>query len=390
MKICILTPRFSFPESGGDLLRINHVVRYLKSQGHHLILISYLEKGQTPTITEDLYDRVYTIRRSRISSLLQSARFLLSGKPIQCGYYYSRRFQKLFHQVIQKEQPDLYVSHLMRMLPFIENEGKVGQTIVEMTDALSKTYQLSSNARGSWLKRVMYDIEKRIIGPYELSVIKKYPKVVLVSQSDADYLSKQLNPSDRIHLTVHTNGVNLSPRPSKVYDCNKICFIGNMVSLPNQDAAIFFAQNVFPLIHRANPDARFYIVGNNPPSSVRSLADDKRIFVTGFIEDMDGFIADMCVAVAPVNIAAGIQNKVLVAMASKIPVVLSSLIAKPISELKPGENCFVCDTPQSYADSCLHLMNDSQLRNQMAEKGYDMVKQYYVWSAKLKGYELLP
>ena len=47
MNICILTPRFPYPQFGGDALRINEIARYLKQQGHHLILVS-LSDGANP------------------------------------------------------------------------------------------------------------------------------------------------------------------------------------------------------------------------------------------------------------------------------------------------------------------------------------------------------
>ena len=89
-------------------------------------------------MAKEIFSKIYTVKRSKWDSLLYSALFLLRGKPIQCGYYYSRRYLKLFHSVVQNEAPDLYVSHLVRMLAFIEKEDVTQRTIVEMTDALTK------------------------------------------------------------------------------------------------------------------------------------------------------------------------------------------------------------------------------------------------------------
>lgn len=113
------------------------------------------------------------------------------------------------------------------------------------------------------------------------------------------------------------------------------------------------------------------------------------IYVVSIVDDLNKFVADSCIAVAPVQIAAGIQNKVLVAMANAIPVVLTSLIAKAIPELHDGENCFIRDDNQSFADICLELLNNQRLRTTMREQGRKMVIDHYSWDEKLKGYELL-
>lgn len=119
------------------------------------------------------------------------------------------------------------------------------------------------------------------------------------------------------------------------------------------------------------------------------LDNGKNIFVTGFVDDLNKFVSDSCIAVAPVQIAAGIQNKVLVAMANAIPVVLTSLIAKAIPELHDGENCFIRDDNQSFADTCISLIEDTNLRIKIRERGRKIVIDHYSWEEKLKGYETL-
>ena len=388
MKICILTPRFPLPENGGDLLRICNVSRYLKSQGHELVLVSYTEKEPELEMAKEIFGKIYTIRRSKWNSLLYSTLFLLRGKPIQCGYYYSRKYRRLFHNVVEAEKPDLYESHLVRMLAFVEKEGVTEQTIVEMTDALTKAYYLVSGAKGSLLKRFMYSIEKHFIGRYELLVAKQYPKVVLVSQSDIDFLKKDLK-GECASLALHTNGVILPETFSENYDPDKVCFLGNMVSLQNQDAAIYFAKEIFPKILKEKPNAKFYIVGNKPPKKIINLGNGKNIFVTGYVKDLNAFISDACVAVAPVRIAAGIQNKVLVSMSNAVPVVLTPLIAAPIPELQDGQNCFISQDPDEFASRCVKLMSDRQLRMEVGRHGREMVKKNYAWEFKLRGYEII-
>jgi len=389
MKICILTPRFPLPECGGDLLRINNIARYLKSRGHQLVLVSYTEETPDMEAAQEIYDKVFTINRSKIASAFYSAVFMLTGRPIQCGYYYSLAFKRLFKRVVKNEAPDLYISHLLRMVPFLESAELQERSIVEMTDALSKTYALSSGAKGNRLLRNVYKIEKRLIASYEKYVISNYPKVVLVSQPDIAFLSSKIDARHIHSLALHANGVGCSSQISGHIDTNKICFIGHMQSLQNQDAVIHFVNDIFPLILDKKPDMRFYVVGAHPPKSILKLDNGKNIFVTGFVDDLNQYIADSCIAVAPVQIAAGIQNKVLVAMSNGIPVVLTSLIAKAIPELHDGENCFVCDDDQTFADKCIQLIENENLRAVMRERGRQTVIQNYSWQSKLEGYEVL-
>ena len=387
MRICILTPRFPFPQYGGDALRINEVARHLKQQGHELILVSLSDEKNTPLErAHELYDRVYFVKRNRIMSLINGVTHFISGKPIQCGYYYSKAYKELLQKVIDKEKPDLYVSHLLRMVPYLYELNLEDKSIIEMTDALSKTYLLSSNAQGVGLLKYVYILEQRLIAKYEKFVVKHFPKVVLVSQADIDYLKERI-PGGTPSLALHSNGVGYIDEISTSYNVDKICFLGNMRSMQNQDAALYFAKEVFPLVKKQHPNAKFYIVGSLPPPNIQAIASDD-IIVTGFVEDLEGFIKDACLLVAPVRVAAGIQNKVLVAMGCGIPVVMTSLISHAIPELKNGENCLISDGAENIAASCHKLITNREERNSIAIKGYNMVKDSYSWHEKLKGYEI--
>ena len=388
MRICILTPRFPFPQYGGDALRINEVAKHLKQQGHELILVSLSDERVTPIEqAHELYDKVYFVKRNRIMSLVNGAMHFINGKPIQCGYYYSKAYKELLQKVIDKEQPDFYVSHLLRMVPYLYELGLEDKSIIEMTDALSKTYLLSSKAQGVGLLKYVYILEQRLIANYEKFVVKHFPKVVLVSQADIDYLKERIS-GETPSLALHSNGVGYINEISTSYNVDKICFLGNMRSMQNQDAALFFAKEVFPLVKKQHPNAKFYIVGSLPPPNIQAIASDD-IIVTGFVEDLEGFIKDACLLVAPVRVAAGIQNKVLVAMGCGIPVVMTSLISHAIPELKNGENCIISDEAEAIAASCHRLMTNREERNSIAIKGYNMVKEHYSWYEKLKGYETL-
>ena len=388
MNICILTPRFPYPQFGGDALRINEIARYLKKQGHHLILVSLSDDANPPVAqAKELYDKVYFVKRNKVMSLLIGAINFLLGKPIQCGYYSSNAYRRLFREVIQKEKPDLYISHLLRMVPYLSELHLEQKSIIEMTDALSKTYILSSKAQGVGLLKYVYKLEQKLIARYEKYVTTHYPKVVLVSQADIDYFKQNIQ-GDTASLALHSNGVGYIENISTAYDVDKICFMGNMRSMQNQDAAIYFANEIFPLIKHKRPTAKFYIVGSLPPGNIQTLASDD-IIITGFVDDIEAFLSDACLLVAPIRVAAGIQNKVLVGMGCGIPVVLTSLISHAIPELTDGENCLIRDGEQPFADACLRLMGDPSLRNSMAQRGYEMVKKHYSWEEKLRGYEIM-
>ncbi len=388
MKICILTPRFPYPQYGGDVLRINEIARYLKSKGHTLVLVS-LSDDATPDLetAEKLYDKVYFVRRKKLQSYLNALLFFVQRKPMQCGYYASADYEKLLRQVIADEQPDLYISHLLRMAPYLERLGLQRHSIIEMTDALSRTYAMSLNAKKGGLLKFVYHFEQRLMAQYEQYVIRTFPKTVLVSESDEAFL-RERGCEDATSLYTYTNGVHCVDKISEDYDATRISFVGNMRTLQNQDAVLYFVHDIYPKIKKVLPDVKFHIVGSLPPPSIQTLVSDD-IFVTGFVDDIEAEIQKSALIVAPVRVAAGIQNKVLQAMACGVPVVLSDLLCPAIPQLQDGVNCAVAHTEEDFSAACIKLLQDKQYRNDMAKCGYDMVIRHYSWDEKLSGYESL-
>ncbi|GHV72033.1 hypothetical protein AGMMS49928_27050 [Spirochaetia bacterium] len=190
-------------------------------------------------------------------------------------------------------------------------------------------------------------------------------------------------------LYVYTNGIRCLPEIQNEYDMNKIVFVGNMRTLQNQDAVHFFIDDILPLAKKVIPQAVFHIIGAEPPLDIQKMADGKNIIVSGFINSIEDEIKNAAVAVAPVRIAAGIQNKVLISMACSIPVVLTSFISIGIPELVSTKNCIIADEKADFANAIILLIQNEDMRNSIGKAGYDMVKTEYSWNKRLSGYEEL-
>lgn len=196
MKICILTPRFPFPENGGDVLRINNICRYFKSKGHTIILVTYCSQydiENQKSIPEQLYDKIYYIKRNKFVSLVNSIFAFVLNKPIQLGYYFSFSYLFTFKRIIKNECPDLYVAHLLRMVPYLNLCHLQDKSIIEMTDVLSKTYGMSGKFPVFSLKKIIYWIEKNRIASYEYQTATSYKKCILVSWKDKEYFETYFN-----------------------------------------------------------------------------------------------------------------------------------------------------------------------------------------------------
>jgi glycosyltransferase involved in cell wall biosynthesis len=100
--------------------------------------------------------------------------------------------------------------------------------------------------------------------------------------------------------------------------------------------------------------------------------------VTGWVDDMRESIGRATVAVCPVVVKVGIQNKILEAMALGLPVVSSREGAEGI-EAEEGRDFLVADDPAAFAAEVCRLLDDAELRARIGRAGRRYVETQHRW-----------
>jgi glycosyltransferase involved in cell wall biosynthesis len=157
---------------------------------------------------------------------------------------------------------------------------------------------------------------------------------------------------------------------------------------PNVDAVGDFVSRILPRVWARRPETEFYIVGMDPAAAVRRLADGRRIVVTGRVDDVRPFFESATVAVAPLRIARGLQNKVLEAMAMRVPVVASPAAFNGINA-EAGRDILVADDPEAFSRGVVSLLDDPAFRERHAAAARACVEQNHHWARILDGLERL-
>jgi sugar transferase (PEP-CTERM/EpsH1 system associated) len=386
VNILFLTSRLPFPPVGGDRLRTFQFVRYL-GRRHRVTIASFVEhEGEVEEAARyrDLYHRLVPVVLPREQSHLNCLRGLASSLPLQVHYYSSPRMRSVVAGELARERYDAVVCHLIRMTKYLPEDGGV-RTVVDFCDAISLLHQRNrALAPRFGLQPLINAVEAHRVESYERAAIARADASIFISGVDADHF-RQTGLSRGV--TVISNGVDTAqfafdagPR-----DDNRIVFVGNMRTFPNTDAVVHFVEEVFPLIRKERPAARFEIVGNEPSKRVRALHDGRSVVVTGRVDSVIPYVAGAALVVAPMRTCAGVQNKILEALAVGTPVVTTTIGAEG---LEPGI-LTIADAPQDFARAALELMNQPHLRRERALVGRSYVEKHYTWEKSLESLDSL-
>ena len=155
-----------------------------------------------------------------------------------------------------------------------------------------------------------------------------------------------------------------------------ILFVAGFAHSPNEDAALWFVKDIFPIIKSILADVRLFIVGSNPTEKVQEL-ESNDVIVTGYVadENLAEFYRNARVAVVPLRFGAGVKSKVTEALRHGIPLVTTSIGAQGLNDLNTA--AFVVDVPEQFADSVIKLLKYDDLWENYAKKGQKYAQTHF-------------
>jgi glycosyltransferase involved in cell wall biosynthesis len=189
---------------------------------------------------------------------------------------------------------------------------------------------------------------------------------------------------DGAHTSVIPNGVDLdfwSRNPGTPRGLDTMVLTGAMDYAPNKDAALFLIEQILPRVRRRVPGARLLIVGRDAPPDLVHAGKQAGACVTGLVPDVRPYLEEATVFVAPLRFGAGIQNKLLEAMAMGVPVVASPLAAEGLrtenGEVPP---LVLARTPEKYVEHIVRSFEQARMNPEPDLDARAYVARNFVWS----------
>jgi polysaccharide biosynthesis protein PslH len=377
MRILCLTSRLPYPPDRGDRLRAYHILRHL-GQEHELTLVSFIRREAERDHIQHLgaFCRdVRVVHQGGLGSAVTTGLNLWRSEPLQTLYYRSSAMQRQIDALLANNGFQAAYIHLFRMAPYLTDHRELYR-IVDLTDVISQEVARSLPYRSRpW--RLIYTLERPRIERYEKVVANTFEETWLISEQDRQVLSASCPEAN---IQVVPNGVDLEQlfplgEPAVPHS---LIFVGHMRVPHNVDAAVYLVSELLPLVQRQFPDCRLTLVGANPGPEVLGLAENPAVTVTGYVADLNRYLNRAAIFVAPLRFAAGVQNKVLEAMAAGRPVVTTSLVNQGLGA-QPERDLLIADTAAEQANQIGRLLVDPKLASHVGLAGRSFVARRFSW-----------
>lgn len=380
MRIICTTPDFHHPLVPSSH-RHYHFIKEL-SKRHELTWFTLAQKQVPEIALEEMREYTESMHVYRTSSEAAPAsnsrlqKFLWRRKTIH-------RMAADFNSLIQRAPFDVVLFHGKILFPLISKcELPV---VVDFCDATSMrfTHQMRHEPlRRMPLIAMQYLLAKRL----ENSLLRKSKEIAFISARDRSAVV-----GNDITFEVVPNGVDpdfWSPARTKV-EPYTIALTGGMNYPPNESAALTLIRKIMPLLRKRFDRPKLLLIGRTPTEALKreaALHDD--VTLTGTVDDVRPWMNRASVFAAPIPFASGMQNKALEAMAMKLPVVTTSVVAQGVRLNGVGDPpVVVADDDQAFASEIIRLLEDERKRNELGEFGRKYVEENFSWISSAMKFE---
>jgi len=390
--LLLLVHRIPFPPNKGDKIRSYHLLKFLATC-YQVHLGTFVDEVEDLAYVPELSGLCAThtaIPLDPRSARLRSVSGFITGEALTLPYYRSSALRRWVERSVEVHGIRKAIAFSSAMAQYVLDMKL--RVVVDFVDVDSLKWTQYSQRR-NWPSSFVYRREGRKLLSFERAAAAGGVASVFVTRSEAALFAQSV-PEFRSRIVVIENGVDteyFSPR----LECTSpfaedelaLVFTGAMDYWPNTDAVTWFAREVLPLIRRHRPSVRFYIVGMKPSATVRALATEPGVVVTGAVPDVRPYLQHASVVVAPLRVARGVQNKILEAMAMGRPVVASTAAGQGVSA-QVGLDFEQAADPQEFASKVVRLL-DPAVALETGRRARERVRAAYNWNRNMAGFREL-
>ncbi|MEI8213226.1 MAG: TIGR03087 family PEP-CTERM/XrtA system glycosyltransferase [Planctomycetota bacterium] len=384
----MLTHRVPYPPNRGDRIRAYHMIRFLAD--HAEILLGSV--ADEPWGKEDEKALREVCSEVSLHRLHPHVRWLRAGwskgtgRSATVGAFYSPTLARVVQEWTSGQPLDgaiLYCSSMGQYIGSFANRPK--RILVDLVDVDSQKWDDYAD-KSSGMKKLLYRHEANRVRSLEHRLEGLADAISVVSQEEAD-LYARCHPGGA--ATAISNGVDHSFfSPASIAEETwklhrrgrpQLVFVGVLDYLPNVQGLKWFCREVLPALRSKYDGIELQMVGRNPSQEVRELGGLPGVRLIGEVDDVRPYILASDFAIAPLQIARGIQNKVLESLACERPVIATVQAATGI-ENNPG--MIVANSPQEWGSAVDGLQDTARYENAKRSARQCVVRSYS-WNAKL-------
>jgi sugar transferase (PEP-CTERM/EpsH1 system associated) len=379
VKVLFLSQRVPWPPDRGDRITTSHFLEHFLARGAAVRVGCLAEDDADEAAARTLAQRVAAVCAPRIDrrrNKLTSLRGLLTGEALTLPFFRSRPLMRAVRRWLAEDPVDLIWVYSSSMAQYaLAHTGALRVMQFAELDS-DKWLQFAARSRG--IARAVYAREARLLLEFERRVARAFDVSFVVSEVERDLFRQRIPDVDPLVLPNGVDVEHFRSRGDAVRHPQTIVFTGVMDYEPNVDGVLWFAAECWPAIRRRVPDARFLVVGSKPVQRILDLQRQPGIEVTGRVPETPPYFDRAAVAIAPLRLARGVQNKVLEAMSMGLPVVSSRAAAQGLGD-GAADALVIAEGSDATITAVCELLEDPPRALSLGARAARFVREHFRW-----------
>ncbi len=377
-----------------NLIRVRpyNLIRYLSERGNQVTLVTLWTSPEERKDLEAIRpycQAVYAFELTKQRSYWNCLAALPTSNPLQSVYCWQPEAAQKIHSILQEMDFDIiHIEHLRGArygldLLLRESGDHLPPIVWDSVDNISHLFRQASQESQSLLSRLLTGFELKKTELFEAQAARLFTNTTVTSPVDKQaFLALDREQGDPERIFVLQNGVDLDyfqPDERIQREPESLVVSGKLSYHANISMVLFLAREIMPLIWKQKPEVKLTIVGKDPSKEIQALDETRGVTVTGTVADIRPYLLRATAALTPIVYGAGIQNKVLEAMACGTPVVSTPQAISALSAL-PGEDLLVEQEPEAFARAVVDLLDDPEQQRRLSAAGRCYVEDHHHWN----------
>jgi sugar transferase (PEP-CTERM/EpsH1 system associated) len=375
-RLLMVTHRVPHPPNCGDRIRTWNTLNQLAADFdiHLACLCDEPVHLQSWRALARLTHTVAIQPLGKARRLLGGAASLLTGGSISEGAFYTASLQKTIDEWVADRAFDAALAVCSSTAGYIEHLP-ISRKVLDLVDVDSQKWaDYAASSRG--LGRLLFGLESRRLARTEQRLAGVFQTIALTTEREAELFARIAPAANTI---VVPNGVNL-PVPTPLPIAPPVAvFTGMLDYRPNVEGISWFAREIWPAVRSAIPAAQLRIVGRSAGEPIRRLAQIPGVRLIGEVDDVQRQLDAAHVAIAPLSIARGVQNKALEAMAAGRPVIVTPAVAAGITGAQHGRELLVADSTAQWIESTKQMLKPNMAATLIGRAARRFVERHHRW-----------
>jgi hypothetical protein len=388
LNILYLCHRFPFKPKRGGKIRPFNMIRHLHEAGHMVTVCSLARSEAEAEEGRGIAPHCGHFEIGLVSEPLQMARMVARlpiVTPSSMGYFYSADLARKVRALLATQPFDLIFVHCSSVAQYVEHVQGIPK-ILDFGDMDSQKWLEYAHYK-PWPLSWGYRLEGTKMLWAEKRLARRFDLCTATTRAEWQTLEHYGTGAATGWFPNGVDAKLFSPGDGR-YDPDTLSFIGRMDYYPNQECMTRFCRDVWPLLKARRPSLKLKIVGADPTPQIRALGNLDGVTVTGSVPEVQPYVLESALMVAPLAIARGTQNKILEAMAMGVPVVTSTPAAGGV-DAEPGRHLLVADSAVDIAEAVLSIVENPSERARFSKAGRERVLSHHAWPHSMQRLDAL-